>query len=88
MSVEFQVKQHVLKPGVQVVEVLLDDNVVATLYPDGEKGVKIVSAHIEEVIEDDGTTSFPPIPAIFVKFNPQPYIIQEGRFVRIPPPQD
>lgn len=82
MSVEFQVRQHDFKSGVQVIEILVDGEMVAILYPEGEKGVKLVSAHMEEVVEDDGTESIPPIPAIWVRFNPRPYTIEHGKLVR------
>jgi len=57
---------------------------VAIIYPDGEKGVKLVSAHMEEVVQSDGIGSFPPIPDIRITFDPQPYTIEGGRIVKHP----
>ena len=77
-----------------IVEVLVDGKVAGVIYPFGEKGIKIVSAHIVgtiveenfagEVVKDDGTESFPPIPAVLINFNPSPYDIEGGRIVRPP----
>lgn len=80
--------------GRDIVEILIDRKVVGVIYPKEEKGIKIVSAHISaskaekgfvgEVIEDDGSQSFPPIPAVLIDFNPSPYEIKDGKIVRIP----
>ena len=84
MAVTFQVNPHSVKSGVQVVEILIDGKMVATIYPDEEKGVKLVSAHMEEVFQDDGSRSVPPIPAVLITFNPQPYTIEGHRIVKHP----
>ena len=84
MAITFEVKFHSSKPGIQVVEILMDDKMVPTIYPDGEKGVKLVSAHMEEVVQDDGSRSAPPIPAVLITFDPQPYTIEGNRIVKHP----
>lgn len=84
MAVTFEVKPHSIKPGVQVAEILIDGEMVATIYPDGEKGVKLVSAHMEKVVQDDGSKSVPSIPAVLITFDPQPYTIEGGRIVKHP----
>jgi hypothetical protein len=63
------------------------------LYPHGEKGVKLVSAHIGSqavdedfsgsVVKDDGTSSWPPISSILVDFAPSPYLIVGNKIVRL-----
>ena len=84
MAITFEVKPHSSKPGIQVAEILIDGAMVATIYPDGEKGVKLVSAHMEEVVQDDGSRSAPPIPAVLITFDPQPYTIKGNRIVKHP----
>ena len=88
MAVTFRVKPHSVKSGVQVAEILIDGGMVATIYPDGEKGIKLVSAHMEEVVQDDGSTSLPPVPHVFIRFDPQPYAIEGGRIVKHPTTQE
>lgn len=93
MAINFRTaKQSFTKQD--IVEILVDGKVAGVIYPSGEKGIKIVSAHISgtstedgfagEVAEDDGTESFPPIPAVLISFNPSPYEIKGGRIVRPP----
>ena len=43
--ITFDIKPHIIKPGVMVVEIRLDGKFVATLYPDKD-GIRLVSAHI------------------------------------------
>jgi len=84
MAGTFEVKPHSIKHGVQVAEILMDGEMVATIYPDGEKGIKLVSAHMEGVVQDDGSRSMPPIPAVLITFDPQPYTIEGNRIVKHP----
>ena len=83
MAIDFRVSEHWVHRGVHIVEILVDGAMVGVMYPAGEKVVRIISAHIAstetgegfagEVIKDDGRTSFPPIPAVTVRFDPSPY---------------
>ena len=84
MALEFRVVPHSGRLGVPVGQILLDGEMIASIYPDGEKGIKIVSAHMKEVQQDDGSTSVPPIPHVSIIFDPQPYAIEGGRIVRHP----
>ena len=78
--------------GRPIVEILENNEVVGIIYPT-ESGIKIVSAHIStqeidddfngEVIKDDGSGSFPPIPAVIIEFQPSPYIITPDGIIRI-----
>lgn len=86
MAIQFRVMPHSRRPGVQIAELLLDGQMVATIYPDGEKGIKLVSAHMEKVQQDDGSISNPPIPHVLISFDPQPYTIEGGRIVKHPKP--
>ncbi|OGY97512.1 MAG: hypothetical protein A3A43_02010 [Candidatus Liptonbacteria bacterium RIFCSPLOWO2_01_FULL_56_20] len=89
----FRVVPHSILPGVQIVEVLVDGEVGGVVYPAGEKAIRIVSAHIAEtatdegfdgeVVEDDGTKSDPPIPTVYVRFDPSPYEIRGSRIVKL-----
>ena len=93
MAVNFRLNRHSLRPQTNIVEIVVDGEVVGVLYPHGEKGVKLVSAHIGSqavdqdfsgsVVEDDGTSSWPPIPSILVEFAPSPYRIVGNKIVRL-----
>jgi len=95
MAIDFRIAPHSIFPNIRIVEILVDGEVAGVIYPAGEKGIKLVSAHIEattveegfggEVIEDDGRRSWPPIPAVLIQFNPSPYLIQGNRIVKLPP---
>lgn len=89
MKIDFRLAQHSVF-GTKIVEVLMDGNVVGVIYPD-KKGIKLVSAHFSdkeipadfegEILEDDGSTSFPPIPSFQVSFNPRRYVIRGNKIV-------
>ena len=81
MAVDFALDIHHITGGV-VVEVLVDGEVAAVIYPEKDKGIKIVSAHIQKIVEDSGTKEVPPIPSVLVTFDPKPYSIVHGRLVR------
>lgn len=95
MAIEFRVVEYRIRPGVQITEILVDGNIAGVIYPNGEDGIKIISAHIQEtetekgfaaeVIEDDGSRSRPPIPAVNIRFRPSPYVIAGDRVVKLPP---
>lgn len=92
--ISFRLARHTILPGVSMVEILVDGEVAGVVYPAGEKGVRIVSAHIKEteteedfsgeVIENNGTGSLIPIPHVEIQFDPSPYVISGGRIVRLP----
>ena len=83
MAIEFHVIPHSIKGNTGIVEILVDEKVAAVLYPDGEKGLKLVSAHFKDIVQDDGTTNNPPIPAILITLDPQPYMIKDGKIVKL-----
>ncbi len=86
MSIKFRIVEHSLRPGVEVVEVVSDDLVIAMIYPDSQEpqGIKIVSAHIETegVTYNERPQEWPPIPDVGIKFNPRPYVIKGDKLVR------
>ncbi|MFH1749803.1 MAG: hypothetical protein ABH837_02855 [bacterium] len=79
MEISFVLKDHSLKPGQKVVEILAGGKVVAVIYPDDAGGIKLVSAHISDVVHEDESREFPPIPTIHVRFDPRPYTIKNGK---------
>lgn len=90
MAITFRSVEHSVKSGVQIIEVLLNNEVVGAIYPDSERnGISIVSAHFSEkdipgdfdgvVTEDSGGNKFPPIPAVKIVFKPRKYIICDGK---------
>jgi hypothetical protein len=95
--ITFQVVSHARKPGVKIVEILADGQMCATIYPDETQrlGIKLVSAHFAgELTHNDefptgvtmqtGEDELPPIPAIFIQFDPRPYDVGARGIERIP----
>ena len=92
--ISFRLAKHTILPGVSMVEILVDGEMAGVVYPAGEKGVRVISAHIREtkteeeffgeVIENDGSGNWPPIPHVEIQFDPSPYVISGGRVVRLP----
>jgi hypothetical protein len=89
----FRTTPHSIRPGVEIVEILIAGSVVGVITPDDQNGMRIISAHFEqhdiepgfagEAVYDDGTSGTqPPIPAIAVTFNSRPYRIEDGKLVR------
>jgi len=92
--ITFKTSEHTHRPNTQIVQILFDGKVVGAIYPEGDKGVKIVSAHFkgtavkgqtvqQHVVFDEGVSSTIPIPSISMTFEPAPYEIKDGRIVRI-----
>jgi len=91
--ITFRKKPHRYRAGIEIVEVLEDNEVIGAIYPT-EDGIKIVSAHISkntvdkdfagEAIAFDNPTSFPPIPSVNIAFEPGPYEIRGGKVVKLP----
>jgi hypothetical protein len=92
MPTEFRLSQHQGIPETEIVEVIVNGEFAGAIYP-FENGIKIVSAHMSdakvgeefagEVVEDDGSSGWPPIPAVFISFDPSPYTIADGRVVKL-----
>jgi len=78
MAVSFRIQQHSIR-DVEIVEILVNGVVAGVIYPTGPKRISLVSAHIEssqtdadfagDIIEDDGSHSMPPIPALHVQLD-------------------
>lgn len=91
-TISFRIGRHSINPNTEIVEILADGVVCGVIYPQQDKSIKLVSAHIEEhttgeefageVIADDGSTSWPPIPSLIVRFKSSPYIIEGNRIVK------
>jgi hypothetical protein len=83
-----------LRLNTEAVEILVNGRVAGVIYPLDPRGIRIVSAHIGEttkdkefsgeVVEYDGTSSWPPIPSVNIRFDPSPYRIEGGRIVKLP----
>lgn len=87
-QINFRSTQHRYKPAVEIFEILLNGQMVATIYPDDStpESIKIVSAHFagelthsnqfpEGVRIHTGEGVYPPIPAVHISFNPRRYSI-------------
>ncbi len=94
-KITFRITPHHIRPGVEVVEVLLDGELCATVVPDEKNdcGLKIASAHFvgelthnnefpTGVRMDTGETHFPPIPAVLMSFDIRAYTMEPRRIVR------
>jgi hypothetical protein len=68
--------------GKEIVEVLCDGEVCAAIYPAEANTIRIVSAHMTTTAIEDGRNSKPPIPAVAITFEPEPYVIQHGSIIR------
>lgn len=94
MAIDFRIGEHSVRPGVRIVEILVDGKTAGVIYPD-DTTIKIVSAHMGEmsvetdftgeVVKDDGSQGWPPIPSVLITFNPSPYVIVGNRIVKIRP---
>lgn len=92
MAVEFKIIPHGVYPDRQTVVILVDGEIAGIIYPMGEKGIKLVSAHMREtqvdndfvgvVVEDDGSRNWPPIPAVLIGFDPSPYRVVGNKIVK------
>lgn len=82
---KFSIAQHKHIPGVLLVEVHDESGCIAAIYPSGEKGLKLVSAHISKTEVEDGSGTVPPIPSVMIEFDPQPWEIRDGKLVKLPP---
>ena len=72
-QMSFRIVDHSVLPDVQIIEVLCDGEVCAAIYPQEGREIKLVSPHMDGDVEtDDGNKSFPPIPAVIVRFDPRP----------------
>ncbi len=93
MAVRFKIQSHSELPGVDIVEILVDEEVVGVIYPHEEKGIKVISAHFSaidhdegfdgDVVIDSGKSSWPPIPAVFITLDPQAWYIAGGEIKKV-----
>ena len=79
--ITFRTALHNIKAGVEIVEILLDGQVVAVVYPEDEDGIKVVSAHFAIQSLNNGFNNRPPVPSIDVVFRPRRYTIRDGKLV-------
>ena len=86
--ITFHLTKHATRPNVQVIEILHDGQVCATIVPTGDDVVRIISAHFFGVDHPQGFQKFVrmaghqgellPIPTIDLVFEPRPYTINDG----------
>ena len=93
MTISFKVVPSNVR-NEQVVEVLKDGAVCCVIYPSSPVGdIRVVSAHFagelaagdalpDGVIMDNGEHTFPPIPAVHIRFDPRPYVVGFNRIER------
>lgn len=93
MALTFRLALHRALPDVQVVEVLHRGEICGVIYPDGPKGMKIISAHFagdlaegenfpDSISMDNGERTSPPIPSVSIEFDPRPFSFQSHKIVR------
>ncbi len=56
--IEFEIADHKLKRGMQVVEVREEGEILCTIYPE-ESGIKIISGHFKGIREEKAP--YPPV---------------------------
>lgn len=81
----FRIAEHRLRPGRQVVLVYLRDALVATIAPEDDGSLKLVSPHVAQHWCDDGEGFRPPIPTHHFLFKPRPYKIVGDRIEYLDP---
>lgn len=82
-QISFRITRHDLRK-VDVVEVLVDGNTAAVIYPGTDEGqFMLVSAHFKRIDMLDGPASpMAPIPVVNVTLDPQPFEIVGGKLVK------
>lgn len=92
MAIKFELRRHDMNKTPSV-DILKDGQLCATIYPNGDGGIKIVSAHFAGdlavgtefpagVTMDNGSDPRIPIPAVLIRFDPQAYTIDDGKLHR------
>ncbi len=66
--IDFRVAPHRVIAGKSIVEVLLDDNVVATIAANGIDGIQVLSANLNDHWLDDGDKVGLGTPSIHITF--------------------
>jgi hypothetical protein len=96
--VKFELENHPLRPGIQVIGIWIDGVRCAAISPGevGDATIRIVSAHFKD---DDGVDKVPsgvtlsmatggmlpiPVPVVQVEFDVRPYKIEGDKLVRLP----
>ncbi|OHB08654.1 MAG: hypothetical protein A3I19_01245 [Candidatus Zambryskibacteria bacterium RIFCSPLOWO2_02_FULL_38_13] len=93
--ISFRIVPHFFRPNVNVVQILFDGEVCASIYPDQdrEKSIKLVSAHFagelthhnqfpKGIEMDTGESVAPPIPVVQITFDPRPYNVGLHTIIR------
>ena len=93
--ISFRIVPHSVRPNVNIVEILLDNKLCASIYPDQQKeqSIKLASAHFagelthhnqfpEGIQMDTGERMFPPIPVVQITFDPRPYNVGLHTIIR------
>lgn len=93
-DITFKVVPHPLRPGQEMVEIHMNGGMIAGIYANQEgPEIKLVSVHMKngeidpgfagEVIVDDGSMSFPHIPALHVSFKTSPWsLTHDGKVLK------
>ena len=70
--IDFRIAPHRVIAGKNVVEVVLDGNVVATIAATGIDGIQVMSAHLDKHWLDDGEKVGLGTPSIHMTFSARP----------------
>ena len=79
--IDFRIAPHRVIAGKNIVEVMLDGNVVATIAANGIDGIQVMSAHLNDHWLDDGEKIGLGTPSIHITFKPRP-VRMGGQSVR------
>jgi len=69
---DFRIAPHRVVAGKNIVEVVLDGNLVATIAANGIDGIQVLSAHLSDHWLDDGEKIGLGTPSIHITFKPRP----------------
>lgn len=69
MKSELRLQPHSVTPGTQVIEVLRDGQLIATVVG-SELGVKVITKHATQVVRDGTDPRMPAVDAIDVRIYP------------------
>jgi glyoxylate carboligase len=72
IMIDFRMAPHRVIAGKNVVEVMLDGKVVATIAATGIEGIQILSAHVTKHWLDDGQKVGLGTPSVHITFSAQP----------------
>lgn len=94
--INFSIKNHDYRKGIKLVQIQLNSETVGAIYPYMDRpAIKIVSVHMVDkqidsdfagqVVDDDGSETWPHIPAVHIQFEKSPWVLgRTGHVIKNP----